>query len=253
MIVTDVPNLLLALIPVLVSGFLYYQFVFWSFGELVERGKSFVREYIQFEGLGFILEKILMVLVVIFICLVINWTFTLVVGILAGPFNDFLSERVEKQLGGGVVPSLGKGFIKITRNLFAILVNEIKKVMFVIVMSFFGFFLGLIPVLTPVSLVIAAILISASFLDYSWSRHHFSLSRCLGDLKKDFFSQVIIGGSYTLLMAIPFINIILNPIAVVQFTILFYNRNQDLCVAKEGTNPTLGPENEKKDTHQVTT
>ena len=157
---------------------------------------------------------------IIFIFLV-NWTFVLVVSVISSPFNDFISERVEKIKTESSDNSLNS-LQNLLKDVFKTLFYEIKKVLFILFISLFVVLIDLfIPLLAPIGLFLSSLLMSSQLLDYSWSRHQYSLKECLTKLKSEWLIYSLSGFIFMILFSIPIFNLIFLPIGVVYYTLLF--------------------------------
>jgi uncharacterized protein involved in cysteine biosynthesis len=106
------------------------------------------------------------------------------------------------------------------------IINEVKKISFIIFLTIVAFLISLFPLLVPVSVAIYAILLAFQFLDYSWCRHDLKLSKCLKDIKGSLIPYLLGGGFFLFLMSVPIVNILSLPLAVVFFTSLFTENRQ---------------------------
>ncbi|MCB9060253.1 MAG: EI24 domain-containing protein [Halobacteriovoraceae bacterium] len=211
----------LSLVPIVI-GFAFYFFLgWWIVGPVFDWGESFIAKYISAEILSGFFYYLMVGIVTVGLYFIVSWTFVLVVSMLASPFNDFISERVEKKISGKEPPGLGDSFSSILSNLPGVISNEIKKVFVVLILTAIAFIAGLFPILVPVSIIITALLLSFSFLDYSWSRNHVPMSSCFGFLKKNFVMNSFSGLLFQVLFMIPVLNIFSIPFAVVYFTVMF--------------------------------
>lgn len=222
----DKVNLLLAIIPISMGFVLFYFLGSWVYGSVMEQGQALIREYISEGTMGNIVYYIVATILTVMLYFLINWTFVLLVSIIASPFNDMLSSRIEKQLKGKTPDSLKHTFKEMLSKVAATLFNEIKKVSLIIVLSVISLVFGYIPLLTPVSVFITITLLSIEFLDYSWSRHGLSFMNCLGDLRRNILGYTFGGGFFFIIVSIPVINLIVPSLATSFFTILWVKNNE---------------------------
>lgn len=214
-------NFMLALVPIIIGVILYYLLGSWIFGPVTDWGKDQITQYISAGSLGTFVYYIVSILLSIVFFFIINWTFVLVVALLSSPFNDIISARIEKEILALDLDSLGESFKSTFSKIRQIFFNELKKVLFIIILTIFGLFFSLIPFLSPISLAIAAILLAVEFLDYSWSRHNFTFKRCLQDVRGDILAYLIAGWGFMFLMSIPIVNIFMLPFGISYFTVLW--------------------------------
>ncbi len=153
---------------------------------------------------------------------VLAYFLILIVGsLVASPFNDVLSERVEQALTGQVVGADGGGGVK---DWLVSAVGSLKTVLvyLLILVPLFG--LNLIPVLGSVLYTVLAALLSSFFLvlDYAGSpldRRDISFRAKVRLIaaNKDFSGGF--GASAGLLMFVPVLNLVAMPVLVVAGTI----------------------------------
>jgi CysZ protein len=91
--------------------------------------------------------------------------------------------------------------------------------------------LNFFPVLFPVALLLLCLLMSAQFLDYSWSRHELGLSACFKDVMSNFIVNVFSGAIFLLLVSVPIINVMVPALATSYYTVLWTKRQQQKLIA----------------------
>jgi CysZ protein len=154
-----------------------------------------------------------------------SWTFVVMVGILAAPFNDVISRRIEKKIRGDI-PSQDKkaGIREVFRGLGRTLMNEFKKLTVIIMFTLAAVSLNFIPVLFPVAMVLLALLMSSQFLDYSWSRHDMTVRACVKDLLGSPFANILSGMMFLMLVSVPLLNALVPALATSFYTVLWTRR-----------------------------
>ena len=85
-----------------------------------------------------------------------------------------------------------------------------------------------IPFLAPIGIFLSALLMSSTFLDYSWSRNDFPLKNCIKNLKDSAFIYAISGLFFMGLFTLPIINLFALPFGVVYYTLLFCGKREIL-------------------------
>jgi CysZ protein len=211
-------TLLLSLIPVFIGISIYIVMGTWLYGDVFEWGKSLIETNIQGGWLSALSGVIILVLTVFFF-FIINWTFVMIVGLIAAPFNDMISRRVEKILSGQLPPELSESFRIMLGRLGKTIINEIKKVIFLLTLTIVGF--GISFILPPLGFIISALLYATNFADYSWSRHDLRLGLCLQDTRNSLIPYVLSGCGFLVLVAIPVVNLFILPYSTIYYTILF--------------------------------
>lgn len=217
--------ILLSMFPILIGFLLYSLIGRWLYTDVLDYFKLMIEDSVSKGGLGTFVYYLVVSIMSIALYFIVSWTFVLIVSLVSSPFNDIISERVEKVINNEELPSLSNSFKDMLQDISKIIINEIKKISFILLVSLVVVLLNFIPLLTPISFILSAYLLAANFIDYSWARHNFTLKQCLGDIKKSFVVYAIAGSIFTFLMMIPVLNIIFLPYGVVYFTLVFVKKN----------------------------
>lgn len=224
----DGTNFLLAMIPIGLGLSLYALVGGWLFGSVLNSGQKWLEGQIASQQWGSVIYYIALTLLTILFFLVINWTFVLLVTLIASPFNDLLSRRIDSIHRGIEAEKMHKMLAQMSTGLVKILWNEVKKIVVIFVLVTLSFILSFIPVLVPISFLLSALILSAGYLDYSWSRYDLPSKQCFSSLKHCWIPYSVVGFSYMLLLSIPLINLLSIPLAVTQYTILFVDNSPEL-------------------------
>jgi CysZ protein len=220
-LIQDRVILFLSLIPIFIGLVLYLlggQFLYSTFLEI---GQKWITEYISAGAVGSFIYYILFGLLSLVLIFITNWTFVLVVSILAGPFNDIISSRVERLMEGKKPESLKDSFSRMIKKIAFILINELKKISLILTLTLFALLISLFPILAPLGFIISAILLASTFLDYNWSRHDQHIRECIRDIRGHFIAYLIGGAIFTFLFTIPVLNLLIYPYAVIYFSVLW--------------------------------
>ncbi|HLE10200.1 MAG: hypothetical protein A2504_05130 [Bdellovibrionales bacterium RIFOXYD12_FULL_39_22] len=218
--------ILLSLIPIIVGLILYALLGTWFFTDVWEYAKVFIEDRLGAGNLSGILSYLALAVISITLFFIINWTFVLFVSLMASPINDIISERAEKALLGVANEELLSHLKKKMGGIKFILINESKKLAFIMAITLFAFVLGLIPILSPISFILTALMFSVQFIDYSWSRHNQSFKECFADLRGNLLIYLGSGGIFLFIMSLPIINLFAFPFAVIYFTIVHHRANE---------------------------
>lgn len=225
---SDYLVILYSLVPILIGLILNVYFGIKGYTQ----GLDYIKAQIQLLFAGNtalwveVLTWFLIVLFTVFFWVLMNWLMIIVISIIASPFNQLISARVSQiyiknyQQTSNSISKLNFD-MNLFFNFFWIIFNEIKKMIVVIFFSVLAFFLNLIPILSPLSLLIMALLLSFTFLDLSFSLYDWSLANCLKHIGKNIFKYSIAGLIFLGLISIPILNLFVVPFAAVFFTILF--------------------------------
>lgn len=158
----------------------------------------------------------------VFVYFLVSWSFVLVVGLLAAPFNDFISAATVNAVckKKDARPSVSiLYFMRLLLKRFMIFFIFIS-------LLFTSFALGLF--FPPLALIASCVVMSVTFLDYSWARDKRSLDYCLGDLKTGSINYFIASVVLLFVMGIPLVNLVAIPFAVVVFTLIYLDHAGEL-------------------------
>lgn len=228
LITRDPINLFLAVVPTAVALFLYLFVVVFIF-KRADYFSVLLMDYLPSKDAAGILGMVLTAILILFVFLVMSWTFVIVVGLIASPFNSMLSSRIEVMLAGKpVTEDRQKTLSMIAGGLAKTFKNEIKKLVFIVIVAAFAFVLNLFPIFYPVGLFLVAVLFSVQFIDYSWSRHDMSFSTCLGDIIRNIIPYSLSGFLFLLLVTVPIINAFVPALATSYFTVLWLKRQKKI-------------------------
>ncbi len=221
----DPVNLVFTLIPVTI-GIAIYSYGFYHLYDFV---MGWLKGYL--EGLAtsnsiwldiiYWLVKIILTILCFFL---VNWTFVLIVSAIASPFNDLISERIEKKMKRTQLDSLGKNFSKLLSRMFFTIFNEFKKIMFIGILTLLALVFGYIPILTPFAFALTFLLVSIQFVDYTWSRHNLPFRSCVADVTKSIWHYLTAGALYFFFINIPLLNLFIPALATAHYT-QFYNKD----------------------------
>jgi len=228
MIFKDPINLLLSLFPTGIALALY----FLSINTIYRNSDRFItmfRGYVYTSDQADIFAKVLTAVLILFIFLIMSWTFIILVGIIAAPFNSMLSSRIEKKLLLQIEDrDKAETLSKIGQSLGQTFKNELKKLIFIVFVAAIAFVLNLFPLFYPVGIFLIAVLFAVQFVDYSWSRHEMHFGSCLKDVLKNIFPYSISGFFFLLLVTIPIINTLVPALATSYYTVLWQYRQKKI-------------------------
>ena len=184
---SDKKIMLFSIIPVLIGFICYYFLGSFLFGELEVLAKEYVSNYVEVTGWG---ETILQWVIGFLIAVFVNFTFFIFVSVIASPFNDLISERIE------VIYKLDPEGITISQMIKKIpstLFNEAKKISLIILISMGNLVIGIFA--PPLAFILTGLLFAVSFVDYSWSRRELSPKECISEIKQGFLAYML-GGCF---------------------------------------------------------
>ncbi|EQC44736.1 EI24 domain-containing protein [Bacteriovorax sp. Seq25_V] len=215
---SDKKIIMISVIPVVIGFICYYFLGSYIFGDLFKLGEQYLAEKFQVEGW---VSTLLFSLISIMFAVLVNWTFFIFVSVIAAPFNDLISSRVEKIYRPSIETKDSEGFWKGLPKVFK---NEAKKVAFVIFLSVINIIIGFI--FPPVSFLLGALILAISFIDYSWSRNNLEFGLCFQNMRHGFLSYLLGGILFMFLISIPVLNLFFLPFAVVFFTVIYCELDQ---------------------------
>ena len=223
----DKTILCLSSVPIVLGLVLYYLMGAKLYQLIMVQGQGKIKGLIG-EGSGANLAYIILFVVFMAILFfVVNWTFVMVVSILAAPFNDAISTLVEKKYTALNIADEHFSWRKIFPNILKTIWNELKKVSLIMFLTLIAAALSFFPVIAPLGFLFSALLLAIQFIDYSWARHHWKAGQCIKDTTKHVFSYTFGGACFMLLMAVPIINLLALTVAIIYFTLLWADKNRD--------------------------
>lgn len=223
----DPINLLLSLFPTGIALLLYGLTISTVYRNS-DRFVSMFRGYIYTADQADFFAKILTAVLIIFLFFVMSWTFVVLVGIIAAPFNSMLSYRIERKLVQHVTdPDRKEAFHQIGQGLWQTFKNEFKKLILIVLVAGLAFILNLFPLMYPFGIFLVALLLAVQFIDYSWSRHNIHFGSCFGDVVKNIIPYGVAGFVFLMLVTVPIINALIPAFATSYFTVLWlYRQNK---------------------------
>lgn len=228
MIFKDPVNLLLALFPTLIALGIYI-FTAISIFRNSEQFLSIIGNFLPVTSQTDVVAKFLAVVLIIFIFLIMSWSFIILVGIISAPFNSMLSYRIENKLTQHLVTTNKQEAMQdLRQGLGQTFKNEFKKLIFISLVATIGFIANLFPPLYPIGFFLFALLLSIQFIDYSWSRHNMHFGSCLQDLMVNIVPYSLSGFFFLLLVTVPILNASIPSLATSYYTVLWLQRQNKI-------------------------
>ena len=226
LILTDKICFALAIIPLLLGIALYYYFGQMVFGIMMSQGQGLIDNYLGDGKTGEVISWIIKIILTILFYYIANLTFVLIVSIIASPFNDLLSGRVEKLVLKQELPNFSESVSHALKKIIMTISTELKKIIMILILSVIAVVLGFFPLFTPLSVLLGAILLACEFLDFSWSRSSLSFSDCKKDYKRNFLAYTLGGGLLMMIVSIPVVNLIVPAFGTSYFTVMWVKNNE---------------------------
>lgn len=172
-----------------------------------------------------VLYYFLWILAVLVTAVVVFFSFTVVGNLIASPFNDLLSEKTERMITG-VGDDAPFSLRMFFQDALRTLVVEIKKISVFVVLMLFLLLLNLIPGIGSVLYSVLAIMLTLFFLVVEYMGFVFSRKRMsFGDQRRYIFfrksTMLGFGTGVLVLLAIPFLQFVCIPLAVISATRLW--------------------------------
>jgi CysZ protein len=228
MIVRNPVNLILALIPTMIALAIYV-FTIVTIFQNADYFAEIARNYFPDRQTAGWVGKLLTAIFIVFVFLIMSWTYVLVVGIIAAPFNSLLSSRIEALLTGKPLEDHSKkSFSEKLSALGRIFIDEFQKLIFIVFLTIIAMLLNLFPLFYPLGIFILALLIAVQFVDYSWSRHDLRFRECARDVLNNTLPYAGSGFLFLILITVPIINSLVPALATSYFTVLWLNRQKRL-------------------------
>ncbi len=232
MIFTDPVNFVLSIFPTMVALAMYIFTIIYTYRNS-DRLVSWFRGYIYTADHATWLAKILTAIIIIFLFFIMSWTFVVIVGIIAAPFNSLLSSRIETKLVQKIYmdEDQQKAFQQVKTGMLQTFKNEAKKLVFIVLVAGMAFLLNLFPMFYPLGIFLVAILLAIQFVDYSWSRHNMHFGECVKDVMSNIIPYSMGGFIFLLMVAIPVVNAFVPAMATSYFTVLWLHRQKKISLA----------------------
>ncbi|MEG9490354.1 sulfate transporter CysZ [Mannheimia indoligenes] len=172
------------------------------------------------------LSFILIPLIFLMILVGFYFAFTTLANFVAAPFNALLAEKVELQLTGEPLGDMSFGAM--LKDVPRMLKREWQKMMYSIPRLIALFVLGFLPVvgqtIVPIlTFMFGAWLIAIQYCDYPFDNHKISFQRMRNALTQYRTLNFTFGALVSLFTMLPFVNLVVMPVAVCGATALWVN------------------------------
>jgi CysZ protein len=161
--------------------------------------------------------------------LITFYTFTTIANLIASPFNGLLAERVEILLTGKSPEAPGGGVIK---DLLPAIFSELRKINYFIWRAIPLLILFVIPVVQIAApflwLLFSAWFLALEYADYPMGNSGLKFEEELTSLRKMRMNGLGFGGAATALMAVPILNFVVMPAAVIGATVMWVEQRDRL-------------------------
>ncbi len=215
------------ILPLLVNILLMGGAFWWLFnriGDWVPQLMSHIPDWLQW------LSYLLWPVMVISVLLVFSYLFSTLANFIAAPFNGLLAEQLEANLTGNPLPDTG--IMGIVKDLPRIMAREWRKLAYYLPRALVLLLLYVIPgigqTLAPVLwFLFSAWMLSIQYCDYPFDNHKVSFQHMRSALRQNKVDNLQFGALVSLFTMIPFLNLVIMPVAVCGATAMWVDRYRD--------------------------
>lgn len=213
---------------------LFFWFSYTRFGQ-------WIRAMIP-EGQGWAWQALLYLLVfllIVFLLALEVYLFLLVGRIIAAPFLEILTLKVERALGVEQSELIPMG---VWQGILRVLVQEMKKLLIYLVLMLFLLALNFLPGVGSVfaaglAFLVTCFFLAVDFMDYPLERRGLSLRAKLAFVGRMGLTGIGFGATVLTMGIVPLLNLALLPLAAVGGTLLFWDRAQEKPHPSAPANP----------------
>lgn len=215
------------IMPMIISTIILTLLLIFGFNYLYNEFSAFLPQLKSDTWYWVIGRYIWFLVIIVVMFLSFGYLFLSVAKILAAPFNDLLSEKIELMMN----PNYSEpenAFLHLAKTLFPTIVEELKKIT-LILSGYAGLlFLNMIPMMqiisAPLLVIYSMLVIAIDFSDYTFSRHQLTLKQKIMFIKRYQIEMLGFGAAAYVFLFIPFINLLVIQIAVISSTILVVDK-----------------------------
>jgi CysZ protein len=167
------------------------------------------------------LDWVLWPLFVLLLLAVVFYGFSLVANLIAAPFNSLLAEKVELMLTGRPIEQ-GFDLKRLLKESIPTLIDELRKILYAVVLGIPFLFLLFIPLVGPVLwFLYTAWILTLQYTDYPMGNHGIALAEMRKRLRTRRLVSLGFGASTAGMSLVPILNFIVMPAAVAGATALW--------------------------------
>jgi CysZ protein len=176
------------------------------------------------------LEWLLWAVFAVSALLILFYVFSLVANVIASPFNGLLAEAVERHLTGEAQEADG-GWKKMLRELVPTIIDELRKLLYLVAWSIPFLLLFLIPLINLAApfiwLIFSAWMLAVEYADYPMGNHGLRSDEQKRRLGEKRLMSLGFGGVVSVATMIPVVNFLVMPAAVAGATAMWVERWKD--------------------------
>ncbi|WP_370259572.1 sulfate transporter CysZ [Idiomarina sp.] len=160
------------------------------------------------------LEYLIWPLTVLFILGLFAFIFTAITNIIAAPFNGLLAEKVEQYESGQ--PLGDDGVLGLIKDIPRTVGREFQKIAYYLPRAIGFFLLSLfVPVIGQIIWFLwVCWMLAIQYMDYAFDNHKLDFGRMRFELRAQKFRSLSFGMAITIITMLPFINLIIMPVAI---------------------------------------
>ncbi|MGQ8821291.1 sulfate transporter CysZ [Bibersteinia trehalosi] len=215
--------------PILINALLMAGLIWLFFANIGGLLESLLPSWLEW------LSVVLIPLIFLLILVGFYFAFTTLANFIAAPFNALLAEKVEQQLTGENLAEMR--FTELLKDVPRMLAREWRKMLYSLPRLLALFILGFIPVLgqtvVPVlAFIFSAWLLAIQYCDYPFDNHKISFARMRNALREQRVMNFTFGALVSLFTVIPFINLVVMPVAVCGATAMWVGEYRNFFLDK---------------------
>ncbi|EKN4697579.1 sulfate transporter CysZ [Yersinia ruckeri] len=212
------------ILPLLVNVLLMGAAFWWLFNRIsdwVPQLMSYVPNWLQW------LSYLLWPLMLISVLLVFSYLFSTLANFIAAPFNGLLAEQLEAELTGKPLPDTG--VLGLVKDVPRIMAREWRKLMYYLPRALMLLLLYLVPgigqtVAPLLGFLFSAWMLSIQYCDYPFDNHKVSFHAMCSTLRQNKVDNMQFGALVSVFTMIPFLNLVIMPVAVCGATAMWVDR-----------------------------
>ncbi|MBL0867869.1 sulfate transporter CysZ [Pectobacterium carotovorum] len=216
------------ILPLLMNIVLMGGAFWWLFTQLndwIPQIMSHIPSWLQW------LSYLIWPLAVLSILLVFSYLFSTIANFIAAPFNGLLAEQLEAKLTGQTLPD--SGILGIAKDVPRIMKREVQKLAYylprAIVLLLLYFIPGIGQTVAPVLwFLFSAWMLAIQYCDYPFDNHKVGFATMRQALRRHKVANMQFGALVSLFTLVPFLNLVIMPVAVCGATQLWVDRYRDL-------------------------
>ncbi|MEC5318311.1 sulfate transporter CysZ [Brenneria populi subsp. brevivirga] len=220
------------ILPLLVNIVLMGGAFWWLFtrlGDWIPQAMNHIPTWLQW------LSYLIWPIAVLSILLIFGYFFSTIANFIAAPFNGLLAEQLEARLTGQSLPD--SGILDIAKDIPRIMKREVQKLAYylprAVVLLLLYFIPGVGQTIAPVLwFLFSAWMLAVQYCDYPFDNHKVSFPAMRQALRRHKVTNLQFGGLISLFTLVPFLNLVIMPVAVCGATALWAERYRTLSAVR---------------------